>query len=147
MKVYLDICCLKRPFDDQSQPRIAVESAAVVAILAAAERGEFELLRSAAHYAENATDPDPERRAAVAAWLAAGPEPQAASETVRSRFAAFRAAGLGPMDALHLAWAVELGADVVLTTDDRFIGRAARAGDTVGPRVVNPAAFAQEPRQ
>lgn len=29
MKVYLDICCLKRPFDDQSQPRIAVESAAI----------------------------------------------------------------------------------------------------------------------
>jgi len=27
MKVYLDACCLNRPFDDQSQDRIRLESA------------------------------------------------------------------------------------------------------------------------
>jgi hypothetical protein len=92
MKVYLDICCLKRCFDDQSQPRVAVESSAVVANLAAAERGHLELVRSAAHYAENATDPDAERRAAVASWLAVGPPPNEATEQVRSVFALCRGA-------------------------------------------------------
>lgn len=33
MRVYLDICCLKRPFDDQSQPRIHLEAEAVLALL------------------------------------------------------------------------------------------------------------------
>ena len=33
MKVYLDVSCLNRPFDDQSQARIALESQAVVLIL------------------------------------------------------------------------------------------------------------------
>jgi hypothetical protein len=28
--LYLDICCLKRPFDDQAQPRIRIESEAVL---------------------------------------------------------------------------------------------------------------------
>jgi len=28
MRVYLDICCLKRPFDDQSQERVRLESEA-----------------------------------------------------------------------------------------------------------------------
>jgi hypothetical protein len=28
--LYLDICCLKRPFDDQAQPRIRLESEAVL---------------------------------------------------------------------------------------------------------------------
>ena len=28
MRLYLDICCLKRPFDDQTQPRIRMESEA-----------------------------------------------------------------------------------------------------------------------
>ena len=33
MKIYLDVCCLNRPFDDHSQERIRLESEAVVAIL------------------------------------------------------------------------------------------------------------------
>ncbi len=146
MRLYLDMCCLKRPFDDQSQPRIAVETAAVIAVLVAAERGEHELLRSAAHYAENEADPDPERRAAITAWLAAGPPPQEATDAVRSRFAQFRSAGISRMDALHLAWAAELSADAFLTTDDRFLSRARRLGDTLTLRVINPTVFAQEPR-
>jgi predicted nucleic acid-binding protein len=144
VRVYLDMCCLKRPFDDQTQARVSVESAAVVAILRASERGQVELLRSAAHHAENATDPDSERRAAVSAWLEAGPPPLDATEAVRGRFAAFRAAGLGAMDALHLAWAEELGAEALLTTDDRFESRAARLTDKLRVRVENPVDLAQE---
>jgi len=33
MKVYLDVCCLCRPFDDQTSHRIRVETEAVIAIL------------------------------------------------------------------------------------------------------------------
>ena len=34
MRLYLDICCLKRPFDDQAQPRIRIETEAVLGLLA-----------------------------------------------------------------------------------------------------------------
>ncbi|MDF2439948.1 MAG: hypothetical protein JWN98_932 [Abditibacteriota bacterium] len=40
MKIYLDVCCLKRPFDDQGQDRIHLESEAVLLILAHVEAGE-----------------------------------------------------------------------------------------------------------
>jgi len=33
MKIYLDACCLNRPFDDQSQARIRVESEIIIFIL------------------------------------------------------------------------------------------------------------------
>ncbi len=33
MRLYLDACCLNRPFDDQGQARIRFESNAVVTIL------------------------------------------------------------------------------------------------------------------
>ena len=33
MKLYMDVCCLNRPFDDQSQDRIRIESEAILAIL------------------------------------------------------------------------------------------------------------------
>ena len=48
MKLYLDLCCLNRPFDDQSQGRIALESQAVALILEKADRGEHTLCSSAA---------------------------------------------------------------------------------------------------
>jgi len=33
MRIYTDVCCLNRPFDDQSQDRIRIESEAILAIL------------------------------------------------------------------------------------------------------------------
>ena len=36
----MDLCCLNRPFDDQSQARVALESQAVVLILEKIDRGE-----------------------------------------------------------------------------------------------------------
>ena len=47
MRIYLDMCCLKRPFDDQSQPRIRLETEAVLSLLAA-ESATIEFIRSAA---------------------------------------------------------------------------------------------------
>jgi hypothetical protein len=33
MRIYLDVCCINRPFDDQTEERIRMESEAVLAIL------------------------------------------------------------------------------------------------------------------
>ena len=40
MRIYLDCCCLQRPLDDQTQPRIKVEAEAVLAILSSVQAGE-----------------------------------------------------------------------------------------------------------
>ena len=53
MRVYLDLSCFNRPFDDQSQARIAEETAAVFAILRRIEDGEDELVWSAVLTLEN----------------------------------------------------------------------------------------------
>ena len=46
MRVYLDNCCYNRPFDDQNQLRIALESAAKLAIQAQMRSGEIEYVWS-----------------------------------------------------------------------------------------------------
>ena len=43
-RVYLDMCSLKRPFDDQGQPRVREEATAVAAIVARAEAGALNAL-------------------------------------------------------------------------------------------------------
>jgi len=48
MKIYLDTCCLNRPFDDQSQERIRLETEAMMIILARLSRKEWTWLGSQA---------------------------------------------------------------------------------------------------
>jgi hypothetical protein len=41
--IYLDVCCLNRPFDDQTQERIRLEAEAVLHILAIVQYHEQEI--------------------------------------------------------------------------------------------------------
>ena len=62
MRVYLDVCCLNRPFDDQTQDRIRLEAEAVLLILAHLEAGEWRWIDSEVLRFEIEQTPDPERR-------------------------------------------------------------------------------------
>ena len=62
MRIYLDCCSIQRPFDDKSQPRIAVESEAVLAILALCESGHLQLVSSEALLFEISRIPNQERK-------------------------------------------------------------------------------------
>ncbi|MCW5776673.1 MAG: hypothetical protein KIS87_09565 [Phycisphaeraceae bacterium] len=139
LKVYLDICPLKRPWDDQQQPRISAETALVQAIVRMVERCDLAALRSPVHDEENARNSDPGRAAAIAAWLDSLPLPAAAPVGLPARARSLVKAGLDPADALHLAWAEGLGADMLLTTDDRFVRRAMGLSGPIRVPVLLPA--------
>ena len=62
MKIYLDVCCLNRPFDDQTQDRIHLESEAVVLILKHVRSGNWEWISSEAVDYEVGQTPNVERR-------------------------------------------------------------------------------------
>ncbi|WGV24020.1 hypothetical protein [Halotia branconii] len=47
-KIYLDACCLNRPFDDQAQPRIYLEAQAVMTILSQCQSATWKLINSSA---------------------------------------------------------------------------------------------------
>ena len=65
MRVYLDICAIQRPFDDQSQPRVRAEAEAVLSLLDLRKAGAVSLVTSGAHIVEIAKCPFPDRRAHV----------------------------------------------------------------------------------
>ena len=144
MTIYLDMCCLKRPFDDQTQPRIALETAAVLAILQAVADGRAKAVRSLAHQLENSRNPDSRRAGAVNAWLNTLNPIESTPRSVAKRVRRLTAAGFEPMDAYHLAWAEYLRADVLATTDDGFLSRFSRFGDIMETRVLNPVTLAGE---
>jgi predicted nucleic acid-binding protein len=127
VRIYLDACCLQRPFDDQTQPRIRVEAEAVLAVLAAVQAGDVTLVTSDALDFEIGRIPDEQRRSEAFAMLTLAVEHleiEAANETTAN---ALVASGLSAMDALHVALASRAAVDYFATTDDRLLRHARSA--------------------
>lgn len=144
MRVYLDVCCLNRPFDDQAQPRIRLEADAVEVILELCSLGIHEWVTSPAMVVEVARNPDPVRRALVLDLIGAASERMIITPPCENLARSLASAGQSPMDALHLAAAQYGRCEVYLTTDDHLIKAARRAGDKVSVRVLNPAEWLLE---
>lgn len=143
LRLYLDICCLKRPFDDQTQPRIRLESEAVLNLLSLPpERAEF--LRSRAHDLENDQNPVGWRAARVREWLAARPLIEAPQQTLGARTRELVELGFGAFDALHLASAESAMASVFLSVDDRLIAAARRPAARLNVAAREPVEFLRE---
>lgn len=67
--IYFDVCCLNRPFDDQTQERIKLESEAVLSILSGCEVGKWALLNSEVIDFEVSLISDFERRLKIMSLL------------------------------------------------------------------------------
>jgi predicted nucleic acid-binding protein len=124
MRIYLDTCCLQRPLDDQTQPRIRVENEAVFAVLASVQQGTISLLTSEALEFEISRTPDEQRRREATAMLTLARERLMLSDTTERLADSFAQAGLSAIDALHVALASTAGADYFVTTDDKLLRRA-----------------------
>ena len=144
IRIYLDACCLNRPFDDQTQARIRLEAEAVLLILAQFKTGGWEWIGSEALDWEIGKIPDPERLRRVSLLIAHAhcSMPVGPSEVARAQ--EIEAWGIAAYDALHLACAESAGADVLLTTDDRLMRRSAARAAELRVRVANPLTWLRE---
>ena len=124
MRIYLDNGCLQRPFDDQTQPRIRVETEAVLAVLATVQAGEHSLLGSEALEYEISRILDESRRDEILSVLTLATERLRVDDTVEALALAFEQQGVRAMDAVHLALASTAGADFFCTCDDKLFQKA-----------------------
>jgi hypothetical protein len=145
--VYLDACCLNRPFDDQTQDRIRLESEAVLLIIGHVHRGDWRWTGSEVLSFEVKRNPDAERRRRVEVLLASATESVSLDERMEQRGIELEMLGFGAFDALHLASAEDAEVDVFLTTDDGLLRRARRHRDEVRVRVENPLTWLDERRE
>ena len=143
MQIYLDMCSIQRPLDTKTQLRIAVEAEAILGIIALCEAGQIDLMASDALVFETEQHPHPVRKRHALGVLAKATVFVQTDRRVEERARAFHALGLKPLDALHLASAVEAQADYFCTCDDRLLRRAQTA-DTLQTKVVSPLEFIAE---
>jgi len=143
-RIYLDVCCVNRPFDDQGQERIHLETEAIETILLHMEQGEWRWVGSGALLFEATNVTDLERRDRVMQLLAGVKDWVPVRESERQRAASLIALGFKPLDALHIACAESAEVDVVLSTDDRLLRMAARRVSDLRVPVLNPLRWLEE---
>jgi predicted nucleic acid-binding protein len=144
VRVYLDLCCLNRPFDDQRQIRIRLESEAVLAVLHRAARGDIVWLSSEAIELEASRNSDAVRLDRVLLIASHATESLPLTEDDFDRAVHLESIGFGAFDALHLACAERGRASTFLTTDDRLLKLAGRNRDSLQLAVRNPLEWVRE---
>ena len=144
MRIYLDVSCLNRPFDDQGQSRIRLESEAVTLILDRCERGEWQHVSSAIASIEIDAMPDTDRRTRVKKLLPSKLLMLELSEEIFERASKLESLGLKSADAVHVAATEATHADVLLTCDDRLCRLAKRRRAQLKVSIMNPVDWLKE---
>ena len=143
-RIYLDVCCLNRPFDDQSIDRIHLESEAIMLILKRLESVEWTWISSTVIDYEVDQTPDCERKRRVKTLLSSAHQVVLLTEEIIRRGDEIKQLGFGSYDALHIASAEAGEVDVVLTTDDRLVRLAMRHLREIEVSVSNPLQWLQK---
>ncbi len=138
MKIYLDVCCLNRPFDDQAQDRVHLESEALLRILDHCQTGKWQLIGSEAIDFEIFKTPDDERRQKVTCLASLARVRVIVDAEIEKRALVLEKAGINAVDALHLTCAEKAKTDILLTTDDKFLQNILRNTNLTKVRVDNP---------
>ena len=141
-RIYMDVCCLNRPFDDLSQDRVNLEAEAVLSIISHCENSAWSLIASSAIDDELSNISDTERLEQVQTLYSVADNRIILTDQAESRALFFNQNGMKPFDSLHLALAETSGADVFLTTDDRLLRTVNRLEISI--KTANPVSWLME---
>ena len=145
--LYFDMNIYNRPFDDQSQMRIRLETVAITMIFALVERDLFSVKWSFVLDYENSRNPFLERRAFVGYLAQACDSTVEPDESIRELAQKLTENHkVRGRDSLHLACAELSGCDYFVTCDDRLMqqGQRLRKRGVLTLKVVNPIDLLQE---
>lgn len=137
-KIYLDVCCLNRPFDQQSQPRIRLETEAILEIINYCQLEIWTLITSNVLDGEINQTPNQERIENVQKILSIAKIKVLGGDWLKERALVLEKLGFPSYDAAHLASAERAKADIFLTTDDRLFNKAQNHNQLLKVKVSNP---------
>ena len=103
MQIYLDACCVNRPFDDQTQDRVRLEVEAVMLILSRVQAGIWQWIGSDVLIFELGEIPDPNRKRRVLRLTRLVQLSVSHRSSELARAVQLEALGFDGFDALHVA--------------------------------------------
>lgn len=124
MKIYLDNCCFNRPYDDQTQIRISLETQAKLYVQDLIKQKKLGLVTSYILWYENSQNPYETKRIAINRFMQQNSieyiDVEKADE-IKFRAEEIMKTGVKMKDAYHVACAIYSSCDCFLTTDDRLL--------------------------
>lgn len=139
--VYLDNCMFNRPFDEQGNIRIRLETEAKLYIQAMIKNKQLSLVWSYILDYENDKNPFFERKFAIEQWLDLSSIVIEQCPEIIEYAQQLVEQNIKIKDALHVACAVQARAHYFLSTDDKLLKKLAYNKDI---RALNPVNFIQE---
>jgi predicted nucleic acid-binding protein len=136
-RVYLDTSIYNRPFDDQTQPKIFLETQAIILILQIVEARLIELVSSSVLEYENSRNPFIVNQQSMERYLQIATLRVLVDENIRNRAEQLEQLGIKSIDALHVACAEASQSDYFITCDRRLINRC----QNLSLIVINPNNF------
>jgi predicted nucleic acid-binding protein len=138
MKVYLDNCSFNRPFDNQIQLKIRLETEAKLFIQSKILSKKIELVWSYILEFENMQNPFAERKQIILEWKEFSKETVSETPNILVQARKLTKSGLKAKDALHVACAMEANADAFITTDLTILKKLSNFEEI---KVINPLQF------
>jgi predicted nucleic acid-binding protein len=135
-RIYFDNCSYNRPFDDQTQLSVRLETEAVLFIQQIVKDAEVDLLWSAILDFEIKKSPFENRRESIDEFRKLAHSIVGVTPTIEKEAKRLQAQGLAIIDSLHLACATLAGCDFFITVDKRILNN-----QTPMIVVVNPIQF------
>jgi predicted nucleic acid-binding protein len=129
-----DSCCYNRPYDDQRQLRIELETKAKLFIQDLIVSGRLLLTISSVSILENNKNPYDDQRASIRDFFKYASQTATTSEQTFASAKKLRKQGLKTYDAIHLAFAIAAGCDYFVTTDDRLLRHRDSRIVIIGPQ-------------
>lgn len=143
MIIYLDNCCYNRPFDDQMQERIHLESESILSILKMGQMKKVIIVGSEILELEiNRMLDENKKRKVLDLYKVADMRILYTDKIKKRSEEIISVSKIRTFDSLHIAAAEEANADVLLTTDDKFEKMSEKLDLKI--RVLNPLKFAWE---
>ena len=124
MRIYLDNCCYNRPYDDQSQLGISLETQAKLFIQEQITAGKIELVSSYVLIAENGMNRILSKRENIRDFIINYTKYHVSishKDEIENKAAQFMLHGVKFVDACHVACAIFAECDYVVSTDYRLL--------------------------
>ena len=136
IKIYLDNCCFNRPYDDQGNLVIFLETEAKLFIQDLILSGKLMLVWSFVLDYENNNNPFDERKHSISAWKKLSIIDCNLCDKIINTARNLLNVGLRQKDASHIACAIYANADYFITTDKKILNKSVQ-----GIKLINPIDF------
>jgi hypothetical protein len=136
LRLYLDNCCFNRPFDSQTQLKIRLKTEAKIDVQQKIFDGLYELAWSYVLDYENRLNPFSERKHRIALWKNIAVVTCNETEIILLEAEKLQAIGVKMFDSLHVACAMYMSCDYLLTTDIRLLKK-----QITTMRIIDPIEF------